>query len=257
MKGRCALCDRAAPLLRSHIIPEHLYSHLYSLESGVRILNQISGDVTDPESNSVKWLQKGIWERLLCERCEQHINDDGEKYAAVNFIAHPTRLENSTEILYKGLDYKSMKLYFMSILWRMARSEDAMFSLISLSRSTERNLRRAILSSLPGDENFFPCFVAEDVSPHLKNLIWQPRVLLERGFGNTRVPMVELLANGQRWMIQAHPEARIPRTGQWNSGMCRDGTLRVPKFDMRKTEMGQDIYRKVMAIPESIEKKIR
>ena len=67
MDKQCALCLTSAKLYRSHIIPEFLCKALYDDEHRFHGLSS-----TIDQSNRKR--QKGIWEWLLCGKCEQKLS---------------------------------------------------------------------------------------------------------------------------------------------------------------------------------------
>jgi len=63
----CALCLQEAALCKSHIIPEFCFKPFY--DKSHRII-----EVSNVEKGKVRRMQKGIWERLLCAKCEALLN---------------------------------------------------------------------------------------------------------------------------------------------------------------------------------------
>ena len=118
----CALCERPEPLRNSHIIPELLYSTLY--DQGHRMLG-ING--RGPLGRKI--LQKGLREPLLCEGCEQFLNDKYEKpFKKYWFDKKP--LPNSLRsegIRLRGIDYATFKLFHLSILFRCSVASSETF----------------------------------------------------------------------------------------------------------------------------------
>src|SRR5688572_9488357 len=73
MRGKCKLCQRDADLRQSHIIPEFCYAQTYD-QVGSGRARMLSSD-----TSRTKLLQKGLRDRLLCDVCEGHLNDEYEK----------------------------------------------------------------------------------------------------------------------------------------------------------------------------------
>ena len=231
--GTCKLCGEEATLRKSHILPEHLYERFYS-EEDHPVLNQMHVNTIDPNKGRVQYLQKGIWERLLCGRCEQHLNESGEKYCSERLISNPSRVGLEGIVQYRNLDYKSVKLYFLGIFWRIGVATVEPFSEVILSQTHERELREAILACNPGELGFYPCLVAEDVSPHLRNMLSQPRTLLITGSEGRTYRVIELVANGQIWQLVLSRDFRpVSRDRDlWQQCLVReDGILTAMKFD--------------------------
>jgi len=68
--GACKLCGATAELRQSHIIPEFVYRPLYDSKHRA---------ITFPADSPAGYLQKGYRAPLLCDVCEQFLNDNFEK----------------------------------------------------------------------------------------------------------------------------------------------------------------------------------
>lgn len=150
MKGKCKLCLKYSVLKKSHIIPEYFYKPMYDSKHR---FSQIS-----PEPNKRnQYVQKGLREYLLCNECEQHINIY-EKYAnEVMFYKQPKKVDQNYKIAYiEGIDYRLMKLFQLSILWRASVSKLETFSTVNLGPHQER-LRKMILKNQPGSYTDYGC----------------------------------------------------------------------------------------------------
>ena len=64
--GQCRLCLQLNKLCRSHIIPEFFYERLYTEK------HKFLAIPSDENTRIIK-LQKGLYEQLLCEKCESQI----------------------------------------------------------------------------------------------------------------------------------------------------------------------------------------
>lgn len=104
-----------------------------------------------------KYVQKGLREYLLCNDCEQHINEY-EKYAnSAMFYEQPKSISQNHKIaVIGGIDYKLMKLFQLSILWRASVSSLETFSEIKLGLHQER-LRKMVLNNIPGKYADYGC----------------------------------------------------------------------------------------------------
>ena len=148
----CALCTRELPLRRSHIIPEFLYKTLYDSKHR---FHQISAD---PEKRS-ELLQKGLREPLLCEGCEQRLSAL-ERYASM-VLNGGTSIgiqQQGKKLLLSGLDYKKLKLFQLSILWRAGIASSEVFSQVSLGSHADR-LREMLDSENPGPYHAYGCLM--------------------------------------------------------------------------------------------------
>lgn len=146
---QCRLCLKNVPLVNSHIISEFLYKSMYDDKHRFHVIN------SNPGIND-RYRQQGLYEKLLCGDCDGRILSAHEGYArGVLFGGQPmvtTRVGNN---LYQtGLEYAPLKLFFLSLLWRMSVSKNEFYKNVALGPHEER-IRRMILASNPGSsENY-------------------------------------------------------------------------------------------------------
>jgi hypothetical protein len=140
----CALCQTKSPLQKSHIIPEFFYTQVY--EKNIHRFHVISTDPSKPEY----FKQEGIYEKLLCKKCEQKFAR-WEKYTKEAFGD-----DVGIKIIREGnifklsdLDYRTFRLFLFSLLWRMSVSKLDFFSEVSLGNKHEEILRLALLNEDP------------------------------------------------------------------------------------------------------------
>lgn len=171
MENVCALCRVNTDLQKSHIIPEFFYTMVYDLNP--RRFRVISVDPSVPE----RFEQKGIRERLLCKACEGKLAK-WEKYVKETFVdgngVVATPIQDG--FLLQGIDYKTFKLFLMSLIWRMSVSSLEFFKLVDLERKYEDALRTALLNEDPLQPDEFPCvFIRVKVAgKFIKDWISQP-----------------------------------------------------------------------------------
>lgn len=149
---RCALCLQEDELRESHILPEFLYEPLYDHKHRLLVLS------TAPDkANSL--MQKGLKEQLLCDTCEQKLSI-WEGYARKVIRGElPLTMTGEQSLIYiDGLDYKSFKLFQLSIIWRAGVSKQRFFEHVELGPHSER-LRTLLVSSNPGSPNRYACFM--------------------------------------------------------------------------------------------------
>ena len=148
----CALCTRSLPLRNSHIISEFLYKTLYDSKHR---FHQISA--TPEKLNEL--LQKGLREPLLCDGCEQRLANF-ERYASMvlNGGAGIGIQQWEEDVLLSGLDYKKLKLFQLSILWRAGVSSSQAFSQVSLGPHADQ-LRVMLDSENPGPSHAYGCLM--------------------------------------------------------------------------------------------------
>jgi len=162
MKGQCKLCLKPNQELRkSHIIPEFMYQNIYDTNPK-RYYTLSIGD-----NNSKRIEQKGIRENLFCSSCES-ILSEYEKYAAEiiyaknmkNDVVLKKANQNVTQTFFlyefENLDYKSFKLFEMSLLWRLIISSK--YDTLEIGKHEEQ-LRKAIHSKNPMKYYQYGCLI--------------------------------------------------------------------------------------------------
>ena len=166
---KCALCLDERPIRRSHIVPEFLYLSMYDDKHRFEQINAIPN-----EGNKI--LQKGLREPLLCDDCEG-LFATWERYGSLVLRGGtPIGIRQTNDRLYLSeLDYPSLKLLQMSILWRAGVSSLPAFSQVKLGPHAER-LREMLLSSNPGRPDQYGClmFMVMHESDLVQSLIVQP-----------------------------------------------------------------------------------
>lgn len=149
--GVCKLCLSEALIHDSHILPEFMYKPMYKSE------RKFYGVSSEPRNNRV--FQKGFRERLFCTQCEQFLcrfEVAGNDFL-FNGVGKRVRQGAFTQI--GELDYVRLKLFFMSLLWRLAISQTHFLKGCNLGEFHTENLRKMILASNPGAWHRYPCLL--------------------------------------------------------------------------------------------------
>jgi hypothetical protein len=191
MIGKCKLCLNENHLKNSHIIPEYFYKPLYDKKNRYFVFSNKEGAKT-------KFEQKGIREYLLCNNCEiqfskyeRYISLIGEnKNIKARIISH-----NCYDL--EGVDYKTMKLFQLSVLWRASVSSLDFFSEINLNED-EEVLRQMLLVEEPGGFFEYGCQqfeIINDQGEFVKDLIYPPV-----GFEFKGLRYCRFLYGGRLWI---------------------------------------------------------
>lgn len=149
---KCALCELERPLRTSHIVPEFLYADLYDAKGralGIHGQGHLRRN----------FIQKGLREKLLCDDCEQFLNDNYEKkFKEYWFDKNPLpKVIPSDGIVLRNIDYGAFKLFHLSILFRCGVAKHPTFSAVCLGPH-EDILRTMICNVDPGSINEYPIF---------------------------------------------------------------------------------------------------
>jgi hypothetical protein len=135
------------------------------------------------------WERKhGLIERLLCAKCEQRFCAL-EDYAKKFFYgkSNPIRLQlppPSGDFSFYPTDYKKLKLFQLSLLWRASEAKGEFFSEVKISDQHREKLRTMLLAGEPGHDFQYPCsmgrLVVNDSS--VNELFVEYRIAIETGF---------------------------------------------------------------------------
>ncbi len=155
VQGVCKLCRARAELRKSHVLSDMLYDNVIDPGSHPRMVV-----VRDVEQGRVsdKTRQTGFRERLLCDKCETQFSGY-ESYAARHFFN--AKLPPPSEgalITMRVNDYAKLKLFFLSLLWRVSVAEGEFFRCVDLGPHEER-LREMLIAGNPGEPEDYGCLV--------------------------------------------------------------------------------------------------
>lgn len=176
----CRLCLKEAKLVKSHIISEFLYTPMYDEKTNRYFV--ISSDAKVPDRTR----QIGIYERLLCAECDGKLLGRLEDYAA-KVLRGGTRVEYAqvgNELRLHGVDYAKLKLFYLSLLWRMSISTQPFFKEVALGPH-EESIRKMILEGRPGEVDEYGVLCAAPLfdAQHLGDWIMPPDKV--RAYGRT------------------------------------------------------------------------
>ena len=219
----CALCQLPRQLLQSHIVPEFLYEQVYDTLHGYRVI------CTAPGARFAR-RRKGIYERLLCAECEGRLGRL-EGYAARVFGGGlELELTDRHDSLVVGnLDYKTFKLFQMSVLWRCGVSRRREFRATDLGPHAER-LRQMLLEERPGEPHDYGCVLILPASHAVTvQMIYPPEPVTCHGHRAYRASFGGLL---WVYLVSSHSATFPNRDLFLNQG----GTLRIVKEGLRTTE---------------------
>jgi hypothetical protein len=139
----CRLCKENKPLRESHIFPEWLYKPLYGDNHRFFVLST--------DANKRRGTRpKGIYEKLLCNECEQRFSR-WEGYARNVFFELPLKvIEDDGAVVFSGLEYTPFKLFQMSLIWRASIASRHEMHKIDLGPHAER-IRNMLFEDRPGE----------------------------------------------------------------------------------------------------------
>lgn len=164
------LCLEDKVLCYSHVIPKFVIRQRSHGSGFFQIENQ------DPR---IRKIPTGWYEKLLCRSCEEHIGKY-EDYAAKFFDEHessePVSIKDIERYRVDAYDYKLLKLFFMSVLWKAGIATDDVFKDVALGPYEEK-LRQMLLKNETGGYEDFSSVISV-FHPGPKNshkIIFTPR----------------------------------------------------------------------------------
>lgn len=233
---KCKLCLKEKNLCESHIIPEYFYKPMYDSKNRFFKLSII-------ENEKNKFMQKGLKEHLLCNECEQQINNYEKYINGLMYYDQPSEVYQDNKIaIVKNINYRKMKLFQLSILWRASISTLKSFNEVKLGPHQEK-IRMMILNQNPGGYLDYGCMIMAvfiDTKKLADGLLVSPDVIKYDSYRIFR-----FIFGGMMWLyfVSSHNE----RFRFSNFFLQEDGTLTIHKkafedinyiFDMEK-----DLYK--------------
>ncbi|MEQ1656822.1 MAG: hypothetical protein ABL960_14105 [Nitrospira sp.] len=165
----CRFCSQHKPLIKAHVIPEGFF----------RVLR---GDSSIPEllSNKVGEYPKrapiGVYDKLiLCRECDGLFSDwdnHAQKVLLQDFSEETAIDGGAAKIGWKvaDFDYRALKLFFVSLLWRASVSTHEFYRRVSLG-PLEGELRAMIVAEEPGSPEAFAVTLARFDHPAFTGML--------------------------------------------------------------------------------------
>lgn len=210
----CKLCGLEKPLQLSHIIPEFFYKPIYDEKH--RIFPRMGGRL--PKAPP---LQKGIRERLLCRECEQKLSPYEKYNRRVLFGGTEIAVQQQgNTLLLSGLLYEKIRIFYLSILWRMSLAKGhRMWRNVQLGPHEEK-IRGMIFRENPGEphEYGFYCIVPLFDGTMVADWILEPDLVRNKNGRFYRVVMggFLFLFHVSKVRLDRHLESRfVDKAGRW------------------------------------------
>jgi hypothetical protein len=194
--GRCKLCLKETLLCDSHIVPEFLWRDSGQIPPQTHIKIPC---VSHPQF-TMRNVQDGIKEPLLCEECEGKFSRFETVIKKKLFGAISPEIQRPKgHFIWSGFDYASLKLFQMSILWRMGVSSRPFYSNVQLGKH-EEILRKLLNEEVIPEPWRYGCMVtllSQSEEDH-RTLFSQPQKIKLWGQNCYRVAIA-----GMHWFLFA------------------------------------------------------
>lgn len=136
--GRCRLCLLHRDLCDSHALPNSLFNYILRNSAGKAIV--LSGNPSAARYSSDTWDVE-----LLCADSERKLNVAYDRYGMAVFRGHEGSVVRAPGgIRFLGIDRRRLRMFFLSVLWRMSVSSHSSYSNVSLLNEWNEELRQAL-----------------------------------------------------------------------------------------------------------------
>ena len=169
---KCKFCGNDKRLIKAHIIPEGFFRRQRLGRAPLKLITNKAGEYG-------KKRPVGEYDKTtVCKDCEniwREWDDYAQKLLAEEPLNGQARYHDGQKIAYivKDFDYKKLKLFFISILWRASVSNQPFFSRVSLG-SFEKMAKDFIANNNPGDSEDFSVILSKFCHPLGKQSIMDP-----------------------------------------------------------------------------------
>jgi len=229
----CKLCLQKKQLQNSHIVPEFFYKPCYDEKH--RIYARIGSKLAD-----IPPLQKGLRERLLCRDCEQKLSPY-EKYNREVLYGgvEITVSQKGGRIEITGLDYNRIRVFQLSLLWRMSIATHQFWRSVGLGKHEER-VRKMVLNEDPGEPHQYGVYCIAPLfdGQLLTDFILEPdfkrnhrgrfyRVVLGGYLFMFYVSAVRMPEVGEQVFVQQDGSWIVPVINAWDIEFLREEAKRI------------------------------
>lgn len=159
----CQYCGENKKLVKAHVIPEGFFRRLREGQDPPRLLSNKKNEY--PQKTPI-----GVYDKnILCEECERRF-DVWDMYAQELLRDEPKNgslLMKEDQIVgweVPNFNYKLLKLFFVSLLWRASVSSHKVYSKIKIG-PYETVAKRLIDKDDPGSPDDFSVLLAKFVHP--------------------------------------------------------------------------------------------
>ena len=154
----CCGCYLEKKPIQMHIIPESFFRAIKSDNDQLRIYTNVAGKYS-------KRSHIGVYDKeVLCADCEKKFlayDDYASKVLIQNELYEEIHLKRKIGFLLKDIDYKRLKMFFMSVLWRASVSKQGFYSKVKLGEKLEKQLKNLIWNNESGSKHDFSFVLAK------------------------------------------------------------------------------------------------
>ena len=189
---KCKFCGSESALIKAHIIPAGFFRRIQQGKETLELITNRAGEYT-------KKSPVGVYDQtIVCKECEA-IWQEWDNYAQQLLAEEPlnglARYHGNQKICYvvDNFEYRKLKLFFISMVWRASVSSHKFFSRISLGQF-EDIAKQHIVNSDPGDSEDFSVVVSKFNHPLAKGT-WDPYMYENSGVNYIRFYLASYMAD--------------------------------------------------------------
>lgn len=137
--GACRLCGNWSELCDSHALPNSLFRNVFRQSAGKAVV------VTDDASTPTCYSSDSWDTELLCRACEDLLNERYDKYGVEALRGGAGGVVHGADgVTFTNVDRRRLRMFVLSVLWRMSVSSHRSYSNIDLPSSWEEELHEAL-----------------------------------------------------------------------------------------------------------------
>jgi hypothetical protein len=138
-QGICHLCGYVKELCISHAIPHAAFRFLLRQSSGKAV------KFVDDETTEIAYSSDSWGEFLLCKDCETDLNTRYDQYGISVLDGRACTVRRGTHgVTFSKVDKQRLRMFVLSVVWRMALSPNPAYGGIKLSVELEMEIRSAL-----------------------------------------------------------------------------------------------------------------
>jgi hypothetical protein len=159
---QCKFCHEERKLIEAHVIPKSFFE----IDPAAPPRLASSKDGIFPKRSPA-----GIYDtQLVCEDCERLFSpfDDYSQRLLLAQRDAAKPISDGQQVvahIYESYDYHKLKLFFLSLLWRVSQSSHNFYRRIKLGPH-EEIIRQALIDLNPGDSDFYAVLLAKFPRPY-------------------------------------------------------------------------------------------
>lgn len=150
---KCKFCSNESALIKAHVIPAGFFRRIQQGKENLKMM-------TNKADEHTKKAPLGVYDKtIVCSKCEsiwQKWDDYAQQLLADEPLNGQARYHNNEKIGYvvDNFEYKKLKLFFISMVWRASVSSNQFFSKVSLGQFEDIAKQHIETSDLGGSEDF-------------------------------------------------------------------------------------------------------